>query len=475
MTEQFVMAIDIGSSSVRASLYDLQCESVPGTEFRVSRGFDSPVEGASEMAGIEAFDEVVSVIDGCLSNSENVTGTISDVSITCFWHSLVGLDKAGKPTTPVFGWADTRSGRYTEVLRREFDEVSIHNRVGAHFHSSFWPAKLLRLQHDEPDVWLRTTHWVSFSDYVFKQLTGRLETSVSMASGTGLLDVRSGEWDEDLRKFVSISLEQLPRVTSGPARLNDRFAARWRRLANAEIHIPIADGVANSLGSSGPVPGRAALMLGTSGAVRVIFDGDPPDQIPRGLWCYRIDNKLFVLGGALSDGGNLIAKFSKGFAISHNLDQLIATARPSLDGPLVMPFYFGERSTGYHENAQGAVYEGPASGPAEILRTAMEGVAFRFAEILDRLERVVTINEIVASGGAFDVLPVWARIITDVLGRSLNLSCREEVTSRGAALFALGLVDETSGGEPLAVDPVNHTVYRKLRERHDAAYEQHFS
>jgi gluconokinase len=72
-----------------------------------------------------------------------------------------------------------------------------------------------------------------------------------------------------------------------------------------------------------------------------------------------------------------------------------------------MPFFFGERSTGYDENARGSILGLTASHDAiDILQAAMEAIAFRFAEVFDQLKKVSTINEIVVSGGALDNSPV---------------------------------------------------------------------
>ena len=67
----------------------------------------------------------------------------------------------------------------------------------------------------------------------------------------------------------------------------------------------------------------------------------------------------------------------------------------------------------------------------------MESVAYRFAEILKQLNRVVKVEEIVASGGALRESPVWTQIITDVLGRDLTINNAEESSSRGAVLLVL--------------------------------------
>ena len=182
-------------------------------------------------------------------------------------------------------------------------------------------------------------------------------------------------------------------------------------------------------------------MIGTSGAMRVLFEGPPPARIPLELWCYRADRKRVVVGGALSDGGSLYRWIRESLlsgedseSIEDELDRLDADAH----GLTVLPFWSGERSTGWNPDARGAI-----SGltlqtrPIEILRAAMEAVAYRFALIARALEPLAADASIVVSGHALRSSPAWVQILADVLGRRLNVSERAEASTRGAALLAL--------------------------------------
>jgi gluconokinase len=100
----------------------------------------------------------------------------------------------------------------------------------------------------------------------------------------------------------------------------------------------------------------------------------------------------------------------------------IAKRPPAGHGLVFLPFLAGERSTGYHENATGAVLGLHSSTDAiDIVQAALESVAYRFAEIFDQLNSVVKVREITASGGALRESPVWTQIIADTLGRNLIL------------------------------------------------------
>ncbi len=482
MNDSLILALDIGTSSVRAALYDGNADPLPRMSAKIERALTVTAEGGSEIDADEAFAQVVAAIDTVLKKVARAKGEIAYVVSSAFWHSVVGVNAKGKPTTKVFGWADTRSRKYVEVLRKRFDEHVIHNRTGVRFHSSFWPAKLMWLQSEFPETFEKTEQWLSLSDYISLRLFGSAATSVSMASGTGILDIRSFEWDRELLKFLKIKPANLPEIVENDAhtfQLAKTYAKRWPLLKNAKWLSAIADGAADNIGSGCITKNRAALMVGTSGAMRVAYAGLPPAKIPHGLWCYRVDRKRVILGGALSDGGGLYRWLKDNLKLPAQAKTEIPRRGAAAHGLTFLPFLAGERSTGYHESATGAVLGLQSSTDSiDILQAAMESVAYRFAEVFDQLNSIVKIKEIVASGGALRESPVWTQIIADVLGRDLTISAAGESSSRGAVLLALESIGKIENVEALplqiakqtAFHPQCHAIYKRARQQHRADY-----
>ncbi len=474
--------MDIGSSSVRSSLYDADANVIAGAFAKIERSLAITIDGGSEIDACEAFDHVVAAIDAVLKKSAKLKREIGYVATSSFWHSLIGVDAKGKPTTKVFGWADTRSGKYTEVLRKKFDETKIHDRTGARFHSSYWSAKLLWLRNEFPDVFAKTARWMSFSDFVALRLFNEDVTSVSMASATGIFDIRKCTWDAKLLKYLKVRPSNLPAIVDSDSttfNLNQTFIKRWPRLANAQWFTAIGDGAADNIGAGCTKKTHAALMIGTSGAMRVAYTGEPPAKIPKGLWCYRIDRKRVIGGGALSDGGNLLQWLKSNLKLPKDFETQIAKRIRGAHGITFLPFFHGERGTGYNENAKAAIVGLTASHDSiDILQAAMESVAYRFAEIFDRLNKVAKVSEIVASGGALRDSPVWTQIIADVLDRDLKMNRGEESSSRGAVIFALEQIETimnikiapTAGGRTIKADRDRFTAYKMARKRHADLY-----
>lgn len=486
MNKELILGLDIGSSSVRGAVFDGSGRRLPKTLVREERLFTATRGGGAEIDAEKAFRQVVAAIDATLKSSARIKGNIALIASSTFWHSLMGVDENVKPTTAVYGWADNRSRDYVDVLRKRFDENETHNRTGARFHSSFWPAKLLWIRREQPDVWAKTTRWLSFSDFVTQKLCGRAVTSVSMASGTGIFDIRSCDWDKELLRYLKIKRTELPEIgatNDTSFSLAAKWQKRWPRLKGANWFPAVADGVANNIGSGCVDETKAALMIGTSGAMRVVYKGRQPKKIPKGLWCYRVDRERVIVGGALSDGGGLYDWLKRNLRIDLSdaaIGKEIARRGTDAHGLTFRPFLAGERSTGYNEDATGAILGLTMAHDAiDIVHAAMESVAYRFAEIFEQLQTVVKVEEIVASGGALRGSPTWTQIIADALGRDLAISNVPEASLRGAVLLALAttgkieITDTVSGVKkrPVSFHPKCHDVYRKARNRHLTAYE----
>ncbi len=484
-----LLALDIGTSGVRAALFDERGDEITGVGVRITSPGPTLLDSGTIEAGV-LLDRIGEAIDHVLDNIYEPGTRIDLIAVSCFWHSLVGVDSHGMPTTQVLSWNDLRASTEIHKLRSRFNEAEIHARTGCRFHSSYWPAKFLRLQTEEPGAFIKTARWLSFSEYLTLQLFGETRTSVSMASGTGLLNQRSCEWEFDLLKGLNVGVEQLPHISEDGQTFNqlaEPYKLRWPQLREARLFPAIGDGAANNVGAGCISKERIALMVGTSGAMRVVYEGEPPDRIPPELWCYRVDRHRIVIGGALSDGGNLYGWIRNSLLNefdAQSIEDEVAGLDPDAHGLTVLPFWSGERSTGWHEHARGTI-EGLSSStqPIEILRAAMEAVAYRFALIAQALNPVAPDASFVASGYALCSSPVWVQILADVLGSPIQLSQSDEASTRGAALLALEATGKIPGIDRPSVtvatkatvfqpDLRRHEKYRSALERQQRLYEK---
>ncbi|HSE16529.1 MAG TPA: gluconokinase [Pyrinomonadaceae bacterium] len=478
-----LLSIDVGTSGVRAALFDERGDEVPGAQVRSRRS--AAVSGFGELDPDQLVDEVVNTIDQLLRHSNE---PIDLIAISAFWHSLLGIDSAGRPTTPLLTWADTRAARFANDLRSHFNELEIHARTGCRFHPSYWPAKLQWLRSEENAKFRDTRRWLGFAEYLCLRLFGESWTSISTASATGLFNQRNCDWDWDFVDELGIARDTLPTIKTQPnARLTDAFATRWPTMADARLVTIVGDGAANNIGAGCSTKDKIALMVGTSGAMRVVFAGEPPEKLASGLWCYRASRQRVVVGGALSDGGGVVQWLIESLNLDHDhaaLQKQIAALEPDAHGLTVLPFWSGERSTGWLADARGGIFGlRQQTKPIEIMRAVLESIAYRFALIARALNEVAPNAAIAASGNALRSSPAWLQIIADVLGRPLLLGGAAEASSRGAALLALEAVGKiaTIEKDQFVVDQVfepdlsRHARYQQGLARQEELYQRVFN
>jgi gluconokinase len=480
-----VLAADVGSSSVRAALFDARGREVEGASAQIVRDFRTSADGGAEESPEALLADAERALDAAHAKVAALAVEVGAVAVSCFWHSLVGVDRAGGAVTPVYGWADTRAVREVGRLRGQFDERAAHARTGCRFHTAYWPAKLLWLRAARPEIFGRVARWMSFGEFATERWCGGpAQASVSMASGTGLFDVRRLAWDEELLAGLGLSAGQLPPVASDDHvfKLTNEYAARWPALAGLPLFAPVGDGAANNVGAGCVTRGRVALMVGTSAAMRVMFEGEPPKDLPPALWCYRADSRRVIVGGALSDGGGLHEWMRETLRLAADAAEVeaeLSAIGPDSHGLTVLPYWAGERSTGWDARARGAILGLRASTrPVEILRAAMEAVALRLAAIADTLEEFAPGAEVHASGGALRSSRVWTQIVADALGRAVLRSRAREASCRGAALLALerlgalkSLTDAPAPTyETFAPEWGAHARYREALARQEQLY-----
>jgi gluconokinase len=478
-----VLTIDVGTSSVRVMLFDARARPVAEVGARETYGIHNDAAGAAEDDPDEALARLARCVDQALAEAGALASKIGAVAVDTLVSNLIGLGADGRPLTPLITYADTRNDADATELRRRLDEREVHQRTGCLLRTSYWPARLAWLRRTQPETFGQVRRWATLGEYLELRLFGRCRVSYSAASWSGLLDRRKLTWDAPLLDALGVPHEHLsPLADAGDALsgLLPEYAARWPALRDVPWFPAIGDGAAANLGSGCVAPGRVALTVGSTGALRVVL----PEvvAVPRGLWCYRVDGRRSLLGGATTEGGNVYSWVRRTTQLGdeEEAEQALAEMRPDGHGLTVLPFFAGERSPGWAGDARAALV-GVTLGttPLDILRASLEAVAYRFALIYRELEGDRT-PQIIASGGALLASPVWMQIIADVLGRPLLASAETEATSRGVALLALeslGAIPSleiapAATGAEYTPDPERHALYRAAIERQRALYAQ---
>lgn len=459
-----VLAVDIGTSSLRTALFQPDAARILSSTSQKIYPLRVTPDGGAELSSRDLLRAAEEALEETLaryrSAKDLASRPIVAVGGSCFWHSFLGLDAKGKAITPVYTWADGRCREDAARLREKFSETKIHARTGCMLRASFWPARMRWLKRTRPGLFAKVRCWISPGDWLWMQWTGVRGVGTSMASGTGLFNPHRLQWDAELLGHCGLKAEALGSPSDKAVRAP---ACRFRELRAADFYPPLGDGAASNLGSGAVHPDLAAINFGTSGAVRVVLR-KLSHPVPHGLFCYRVDAERYLVGGAVSNAGNLRAWCLRELRLPEDpavLEKALVRAEKKAHGLTVLPFWVSERAPTWCEEIPGTLLGLNQSTTAlDLLLACTEATYHRLAQIMELLPLPGPgAARFIVSGG-IQRSPEAVRRMADVLGRPLLPSVEHEASLRGAAVFAL----EKSGCVPAAA-----AVEKAVRPRPEAA------
>ncbi|MGB2566913.1 FGGY family carbohydrate kinase [Micromonospora citrea] len=440
-----ILALDLGTSSVRGLVLDADADPLPGALARRKVRVHVTDDGAGTLDSAGYLACLAACLDELAEG-----GHLKDVelvAVSAQWHSVVPLDAAGAPLGPVLTWLDTRPERPAGVAGPT-DPAAFHRRTGTWWHRCYWSVRLPWLRERAPAPVARFTGLV---EYALGELLDSAPMSVSMASGTGLLDLRTMDWDAEACELAGVRRGELPDLApmDWRGRLRPEHARRWPQLAHARWAAPVGDGAASNVGSGCVDPRRVAVTVGTSAAVRLVQRvpaGAELPPLPERLWRYRVDHEHVVTGAAYSSGGNLFAWANRELRLPRGPQLEAALARvPPEGGVVANPRLGGDRPPGLAPAGAGELRGLSFSTSAvEILAGLMSGLCRMIADDLTVLESVVDAPvDVVLGGGAVTASSWWRTAFVAALApRPVRHRSEPEIGATGAALVALGRVAE---------------------------------
>jgi gluconokinase len=475
MTEA-VLAIDLGTTATKVIAVDREARVLASAE----RGYPMHTTASGEATHDPA--QVLAAALSALAEVAQGDFEVRALALTGAMHTLLGLDAEGEPVTGSLSWADNRATEQTSRLRGTERGRALHQATGTPIHPFAPLSKLAWFTEHDPG---RAAKWCGLKDFVFHRLTGRLATEHSSASGTGLMDIHRLTWHPDALDFAGITADQLPELVA-PTEITPLSLDIPGLPVGLPVVIGGGDGPLANLGVGAVVPGVAALSLGTSGALRVVRDRPGVDERGR-VFCYAIAEGLWVLGGAVSNGG-VVAQWAAetfGVDVSTLLDEAHAVP-PGAAGLVALPYLLAERAPWWDPDPRATIIGlRREHGRAEITRALVEGVGQQLALVLDAVRSAdARVDSVRVTGGAFRN-PLWATVLASALGLELELAEDSEGSGVGAALLAwraLGVLPsltvaaelvvptKTITPDPLAVRHYTHArplverVYHSLRE-----------
>jgi len=453
------IGVDIGTTSTKTIAY--------GEGGRLlaekSEGYDlySPNPGWAEQDPEEIFEAVLGTLSGVVEavRAEN-HGEISGVSFSTVMHTLMGLDADGRPLTASITYADNRATEQADRIREEMDGPAIHRRTGTPIHPMSPLTKLLWFRERDPDTFDRAARWASIKEYVFYRLFGGHVVDYSIASATGLFNLKNLNWDAGVLEMLGLSEEKLScpvpttHVVEG---LEPEYAERLGLDRGTPFVVGANDGVLANLGVGATEPGVVACSIGTSGAVREVVDRPQIDDELR-LFCYALTEDRWVIGGPINNGGIALQWMRDGVvpdlkAVAREqgrdpydlMGEMAARVPAGSRGLIFLPYLMGERAPHWNADVSAVFFGLTLDHRREhLIRAVMEGVIYQMHSVGLALEAAAGEPREVRATGGFARSALWRQIMADVFGREIDFPDSYEGSCWGAALLgmkALGAID----------------------------------
>jgi gluconokinase len=377
-------------------------------------------------------------------------------------HSVIALDADNRLLSNSITWGDIRASVWAERIKHEHDGNAIYRRTGTPIHPMSPLCKLMWMRHEKPEVFNKAARFVGIKEYLLYQLFGQWVVDHSIASATGMFNLRELAWDQGALELLGVTPEQLPTPVPTTHRL-PALRRRWRSVWGCRwtpFIIGANDGVLSNLGVNAIEIGHVAVTIGTSGAMRTVIDEPLTDPHGR-LFCYALTEKHWVVGGPVNNGGNIFrwvrdelataeaaAAREEGVDPYEALTRIAEKVRPGAEG-LAVPSLHGRRARAAVEcrPARLLLRPGPASRQAPHDPRRAGGVIFNLYSILPALEELVGPTKRMMATGGFARSALWRQMMADIFNREVVVPESVESSCLGAAVlgaWALGLLPSLS-------------------------------
>jgi gluconokinase len=374
-------------------------------------------------------------------------------------HSLMLVDKDNRALTDLIVWEDNRSHEIAEILRSDPLRKTIYENTGTPVHSMSPLCKIRWFRDNEPGLFQQAAKFIGIKEFLWHWMFGVYEVDISVGSATGLLNIHNLKWEKTALIFCGTDEDHLSAIVNTShirANPSKEFLQATNLPAGMKYCIGASDGCLANFGSGIKSASQAALTIGTSGAVRITSD-KPVINHETMIFNYLLDENVFISGGPVNNGGNVLLWLFKTFLKKEkpdiddfeNLEKSLSSAPAGSAGLICIPWFYGERAPVWDEKASG-VWMGVRSYHSEFhfFRAALEGVCFTLRRILESMEEISgPIDSLYISGG-FTRSRQWVQMMADITHKKIVINEKADASSLGAILWtakALGMAP----GKPL--------------------------
>ena len=465
MADKYVLAIDQGTTSSRAIVFDHSGQIVATGQKEHEQIF--PRAGWVEHNPVEVWNNVRAVVAEALSSASVNHQEIAAVGITNQRETTVVWDKkTGEPVYNAIVWQDTRTAKIVEDLGGDEGQDKYKARVGLPLATYFCGPKVkwildnvdgARERAEAGDLVMGT-----MDTWVLWNMTGGVDggvhvTDVTNASRTMLMDLKTLSWDADIAADMTIPMSMLPEIKSSAEVYGVGRAAGL--LPDVPIAGILGDQQAATFGQACFEPGMAKNTYGT-GNFMLLNTGEEIVPSKNGLLttvCYKIGDKpaIYALEGSIAVTGSLVQWLRdnmKMFNSAPEVEELAATVEDN-GGAYFVPAFSGLFAPYWKSDARGALVGLTRYvNRGHIARAVLEATAYQTREVLEAMEADsgVKLAELKVDGG-MTMNETLMQFQADQLGVDVVRPVVAETTALGAA-YAAGIAVGYWEGEQDVID-----------------------
>jgi xylulokinase len=474
---QYVLGIDLGTSSTKTVLFDAQGRQV--CEASQEYPLYQPQNGWAEQEPEDWFQAAVTTIRKVLDKSGVPGDQIAGIGLSGQMHGLVMLDEEGLVLRRCIIWADQRTAAECEEITRRVGYDRLIEETCNPALPGFTAGKILWVQRHEPELFKRCRHILLPKDYLRYRLTGEMATEVSDASGMQLLNVPGRKWSQVMLDALDLREDMLGKVYESPeitGRVTESTAQATGLAQGTPVVGGAGDNAAAAIGTGVVRDGRAFTTIGTSGVVFAHTDQiaiDPKGRVH--TFCCAVPGAWHMMGVTQAAGLSLQWFRNNFYPEDKDYVQINTDAAATPIGAnrlIFLPYLMGERTPHLDADCRGGfVGLSAIHTKKDMARAVMEGVSYSLRDCLGVLNEmgVHPDNMVLSGGGAKS--PLWQQMLTDVFHCNTCLSSKENSAALGAAILAA-----VGAGLYSSVPEAADTILQYTREaKPDQAHAQKYS
>ena len=459
-----LLGIDIGTTSLKGCVFDEN-----GNELAsVSKAYTLITEGERVEFPAERYFELFEEAYQELSSQ----GKIDALAIDTQGETLIFLDAEGKPLMNAIVWLDNRAAAEAKAIEEKFGLKSVYEITGQTEVPAGYPApKILWLKNNAPDIFAKVDKIVLLEDYLLYRLTGKFVCEKSLYSSTLYLDIRTGEYWQEMLNFIGIDETRLPKLFESGERVGE--------YNGATVCTGALDQISGFIGSGIVREGLISEMTGTALAVCALSKTIPPYFEGIKVPAYYVAKNKYCLLMWAPTAGMVMEWYRKNFY--QNADYAIINEEAEKvpfgsEGLTVSPNMRGSVMPTNDPDLKGGIYGVDLKHTrGHFTRAIMESIACLLRQYLECLS--VPVDEIVSIGGG-SKSPLWRQIKADITGKKVVTLKNKETGCLGTAIYAgygCGAYESIDGAVQKLVETNSVTLPKAEKESADALYKRYLA